>query len=60
MHSASCPSCGTRVELDFQPTAGLVWCPKCEKAFSPPVTSGPETPENEESERPDPRNGTAE
>jgi hypothetical protein len=59
MHSAICPACGTKVELDFKPTAGLVWCPKCEKAFSPPAGSGPETPKTEEVEPPDPRNGTA-
>jgi hypothetical protein len=45
MHVASCPSCGTRIELDFQPTAGLVWCPKCEKTFSP--APGPDTPKTE-------------
>jgi uncharacterized Zn finger protein (UPF0148 family) len=59
MHSAACPSCGTRVELDFQPTAGLIWCPKCEKVFIPPVESGPEPPQTEQIERPDPRNGIA-
>ncbi len=37
MHSATCPSCGTRVELDFEPVAGQVWCPTCQKPFSPPV-----------------------
>jgi uncharacterized Zn finger protein (UPF0148 family) len=45
MHSATCPSCGTRVELDFKPVAGQVWCPTCQKVFSPSAVSGAE-PEN--------------
>jgi hypothetical protein len=40
MHSASCPSCGAVVELDFQPVAGLVWCPTCQKMFSTATGSG--------------------
>jgi uncharacterized Zn finger protein (UPF0148 family) len=40
MHSATCPSCGTQVELDFLPVAGLIWCPTCQKTFSPPVVQG--------------------
>jgi hypothetical protein len=36
VHTATCPSCGTRVELDFEPVVGLVWCPKCQKMFSQP------------------------
>jgi hypothetical protein len=35
MHSAACPSCRNRVEFDFVPVAGLVWCPVCQKLFSP-------------------------
>jgi hypothetical protein len=35
MHSVNCPSCGTRVEVDFLPVAGQVWCPTCQKLFSP-------------------------
>jgi len=35
MHLATCPTCGRTVALDFVPTAGLVWCPTCEKTFSP-------------------------
>ena len=41
MHSAVCPSCGTRVELDFLPVAGQVWCPKCQKLFAPPAVPEP-------------------
>jgi uncharacterized Zn finger protein (UPF0148 family) len=37
MHSATCPSCGMHVEFDFLPVAGMVWCPKCQKLFSPPA-----------------------
>jgi uncharacterized Zn finger protein (UPF0148 family) len=37
MHSAVCPSCGTCVEFDFLPVAGQVWCPTCQKLFSPPI-----------------------
>jgi hypothetical protein len=40
MRGADCPSCGTHVELDFLPVAGLVWCPKCQKLFSPAAVSG--------------------
>jgi hypothetical protein len=50
MHSAICPSCGTRVEVDFLPVAGLVWCPKCQKMFSPPVLLTEETKQVEERE----------
>jgi len=39
MHSVCCPSCGTRVEVDFVPIAGRVWCPKCQKLFSQPGSS---------------------
>ena len=60
MHSATCPACGTRVELDFQPTAGLVWCPKCQKAFSVPVASGAESCNDAHDEQPSHRNGKAE
>jgi uncharacterized Zn finger protein (UPF0148 family) len=35
MHSVSCPTCGTRIEVDFLPVAGKVWCPTCQKVFSP-------------------------
>ncbi len=35
MHSAACPSCGTRVEFDFLSVAGVVWCPTCQQPFSP-------------------------
>jgi uncharacterized Zn finger protein (UPF0148 family) len=41
MHSATCPTCGTRVEVDFVPVAGQVWCPTCQKLFSPSVGSEP-------------------
>ena len=55
MHSVSCPACGTRVELDFQPVAGMVWCPKCKKTFSLPASAGPEPQKAEHIERPDHR-----
>jgi hypothetical protein len=42
MHLATCPTCGTTVALDFVPTAGLVWCPTCEKTFSPSGWTPPE------------------
>jgi hypothetical protein len=35
MPSTSCPICNARVEIDFQPVAGVVRCPYCEKLFSP-------------------------
>jgi uncharacterized Zn finger protein (UPF0148 family) len=38
MHPADCPTCGTQVELDFKPVSGLVWCPKCQKLFTPAGT----------------------
>ena len=57
MHSASCPTCGTAVEFYFQPVAGLVWCPACQKMFSPPPAPA-ETPKTSPIERPDARNGT--
>jgi predicted Zn finger-like uncharacterized protein len=41
MHAVSCPHCGTRVELDFLPVAGQVWCPTCQKLFSHPAVSEP-------------------
>jgi hypothetical protein len=40
MHSAYCPSCSRRVEVDFLPVAGQVWCPTCQKVFSPRPESG--------------------
>jgi uncharacterized Zn finger protein (UPF0148 family) len=49
MRLAICPTCGTTVALDFVPTAGLVWCPTCEKAFSPSgiTTREPDKEEND-------------
>jgi len=47
MHLATCPTCGTDVALDFIPSAGLVWCPTCQKAFSP---SGMSMPDDEDLE----------
>ena len=41
MHSATCPSCGTVVEVDFRPVAGRVWCPTCQKLFSQPAAIDP-------------------
>jgi hypothetical protein len=57
MHSADCPSCGSRVEFDFLPVAGMVWCAKCQKMFSPPVAAGPEPRKPEQT---DAGNGKAE
>jgi hypothetical protein len=37
MHSVTCPSCGKRVEVDFLPIAGQVWCPTYQKLFSPSI-----------------------
>ena len=48
MHSAACPSCDTRVEFDFLPVAGLIWCPKCQKLFSSPVVTEPEPQKDEQ------------
>jgi uncharacterized Zn finger protein (UPF0148 family) len=59
MHSAACPSCGIRVEFDFQPIAGLVMCPTCQKLFSPPVVSGPEPPKTEQIDKRNKRDGKA-
>ena len=38
MHAADCPTCGTHIELDFKPVSGWVWCPKCQKLFTPAGT----------------------
>ena len=35
LHPVKCPTCGTCVEVDFVPVAGQVWCPTCQKLFSP-------------------------
>jgi hypothetical protein len=43
MHSSDCPACGAHVELDFMPVSGLVWCPKCQKQFSPSAASDRES-----------------
>lgn len=43
MHFASCPSCGLRVDLDFKPVSGLVWCPTCQKLFNLPFDQAPNT-----------------
>src|SRR5258708_10966154 len=59
MHSASCPSCGTRVEFDFLPIAGHVWCPTCQKLFSPPAVSGPKPEKTEQGDASGKRNGQA-
>jgi len=50
MHLATCPTCGTTVRLDFIPTAGLVWCPTCEKAFSPSGIPAPDPDKGEEND----------
>jgi hypothetical protein len=57
MHSAACPSCGTRVEFDFLAVAGLIWCHKCQKLFSPPVVSGPEPRKTEQNDTTNHRDG---
>ena len=44
MHETPCPSCGTAVELDFQAVAGVVWCPICQRPFTPPAGSEHEAP----------------
>jgi uncharacterized Zn finger protein (UPF0148 family) len=54
-HSAACPSCGTRVEFDFLPIAGQVWCPTCQKLFSPPVASEADLQKTEHVEQLDQR-----
>jgi hypothetical protein len=41
LHPVNCPSYGTRIEVDFLPVAGQVWCPTCQKAFSPQAESSP-------------------
>jgi len=55
MHSAACPSCGKRVEVDFVPAGGLVWCPDCQKLFSPPVVPTPGSGKTEPSDIDDDR-----
>jgi uncharacterized Zn finger protein (UPF0148 family) len=47
MHTAHCPTCNTRIQLDFKPVAGLIWCPTCQKTFC--YSGASET----ESEKPD-------
>ena len=59
MHSAACPSCGTRVEYDFVVVAGQVWCPTCQKLFSPPVAPGAEPHKPDQSDSTDNRDGNA-
>jgi hypothetical protein len=46
MHIAVCPTCGTRVEVDFEPVAGVVWCPTCQETFSRLDTAKQETPDS--------------
>jgi uncharacterized Zn finger protein (UPF0148 family) len=58
MHSATCPVCGKRVEVDFEPIAGQVWCPDCQKSFSPAAPSEPDR-QTESIKKPDRRNGEA-
>jgi uncharacterized Zn finger protein (UPF0148 family) len=48
MHGADCPTCGTHVELDFKPVSGLVWCPKCQKLFTPAGTEPLLNPDEED------------
>jgi len=55
MHSVSCPACGTRVELDFQIVAGVVWCPIRKKTFPPAAPA--ESQKTEQIDRPDDRGG---
>ena len=57
MHSAPCPACGTQVKFDFLPVAGLVWCPTCQKMFSPPVVSKPGQKETGQADLNDDSNG---
>jgi hypothetical protein len=58
MHSTTCPNCGTQVEVDFKPVAGVIWCPKCQKPFSPPADDGPpDTQSLDQIDRADQRNG---
>jgi uncharacterized Zn finger protein (UPF0148 family) len=58
MHGADCPSCGTHIELDFKPVSGVVWCPKCQKLFSPAAASGENpVPNAEQDEVIEERNG---
>jgi hypothetical protein len=57
MHSAICPTCNQSVETDFLPVAGLVWCPTCQKTFSPRTTSEPDSEETESNKLHEDRNG---
>jgi hypothetical protein len=41
MQLATCPSCGTKVELDFRPATGVVWCPQCQELFPCQPRSNP-------------------
>jgi hypothetical protein len=58
MHFAICPSCGGRVDVDFQPAGGLVWCPICQMPFSPARASEPSR-KTESEKNPDRRSGEA-
>jgi hypothetical protein len=51
MHSAPCPFCGDRVELDFKPVAGQVWCPKCKGLFSPHPNAESKPSKSKQTER---------
>jgi hypothetical protein len=50
MHPVNCPTCGKRIEVDFLPVAGQVWCPSCQRAFSRRAVSEP----THETDRTDP------
>jgi uncharacterized Zn finger protein (UPF0148 family) len=51
MHSAACPVCQNRVQFDFVPIAGFVWCPVCQKLFSPTVRAETEDSANNKDEQ---------
>jgi uncharacterized Zn finger protein (UPF0148 family) len=59
MHTVACPSCGLTVKVDFQPVAGLVFCPTCQKLFSPPAVSVPDSEKAQPIKVSDKRDGNA-
>jgi predicted Zn finger-like uncharacterized protein len=59
MHSVNCPSCDTRIEVDFLPVAGLVSCPNCQRTFSARQGARSSPQETERPEKHTKQNGSA-
>jgi uncharacterized Zn finger protein (UPF0148 family) len=53
-----CPECKSEIQVDFRPVAGMVYCPKCQKAVSPPKSNDPYQSTSEDIEE-ESKNGKA-